>query len=135
MNDKSSLQKQDTDPAESSEWLESLQAVIERKVFVSKVFAVMLVAAVAVTPWLTILINDMQADLFAQELAGQAVRQAIFLQEVAHPQVRFSLAGDEGKAEHILCDRHQIGQALTNVLKKRGAESRPLFKACSEHNE
>ena len=27
------------------------------------------------------------------------------------------MAGDEGKAEHILCDRHQIGQALTNVLK------------------
>ena len=31
MNDKSSLQKQDTDPAESGEWLESMQAVIERE--------------------------------------------------------------------------------------------------------
>jgi len=30
MNDKSSLQDQDVDPAESTEWLESMQAVIER---------------------------------------------------------------------------------------------------------
>ncbi len=30
MNVESSLQTQDADPAESSEWLESLQAVIER---------------------------------------------------------------------------------------------------------
>ena len=55
--------------------------------------------------------------VFRSEDVLDLVRQAIFLQEVAHPQVQFSLAGDDGKPEHILCDRHQIGQAMTNVLK------------------
>ena len=55
--------------------------------------------------------------VFRSEDVLDLVRQAIFLQEVAHPQVDFALAGDEGRPVHILCDRHQIGQALTNVLK------------------
>jgi hypothetical protein len=32
-------------------------------------------------------------------------------------------------------DRVVWVEYLTNVLKKRGAEWRPLFTACSEHNE
>jgi MoxR-like ATPase len=40
-----------------------------------------------------------------------------------------SIVKDEEK------DRTTWQEYLTNVLKKRGAEWRPLFKACSEHNE
>ena len=73
--------------------------------------------------------------VFRSEDVLDLVRQAIFLQEVAHPQVEFALAGDDGKAELILCDRHQIGQALTNVLKNaveaveaRAREAGPDFR-------
>ena len=40
-----------------------------------------------------------------------------------------SIVKDEEK------DRTTWQEYLTNVLKKRGADWRPLFKACSEHNE
>ena len=55
--------------------------------------------------------------VFRQEDALDLVRQALFLQEVAHPQVDFALTGDEGGPVVISCDRHQIGQAMTNILK------------------
>jgi len=55
--------------------------------------------------------------VFRQEDILDLVRQALFLQEVAHPQIDFGLSTDlEGPVE-IKCDRHQVGQALTNVLK------------------
>ncbi|EHJ58756.1 periplasmic sensor signal transduction histidine kinase [Novosphingobium pentaromativorans US6-1] len=43
-------------------------------------------------------------------------RQALFLQEVARPDIRFSFSSDAGIGT-IDCDRHQFGQAMTNVLK------------------
>jgi two-component system nitrogen regulation sensor histidine kinase NtrY len=43
-------------------------------------------------------------------------RQALFLQEVSRPDIGFSFSADEG-VETIACDRHQFGQAMTNVLK------------------
>ena len=43
-------------------------------------------------------------------------RQALFLQDVAHPQVEFVFAAD-ADIPVIACDRHQFGQAMTNVLK------------------
>lgn len=73
--------------------------------------------------------------VFRSEDILDLIRQAIFLQEVAHPQISFALGGDEGEAVHILCDRHQIGQALTNVLKNaveaveaRGRDAEPDFR-------
>lgn len=73
--------------------------------------------------------------VFRSEDILDLVRQAIFLQEVAHPQITFALGGDEGTAVHILCDRHQIGQALTNVLKNaveavetRARDAEPDFR-------
>lgn len=54
---------------------------------------------------------------FRQEDALDLVRQALFLQEVAHSQIDFGLSieGDDGF--QLSCDRHQLGQAMTNVLK------------------
>ena len=54
---------------------------------------------------------------FRQEDAVDLLRQSLFLQEVAHPQVDFHLSGDLDRPCIIACDRHQFGQAMTNVLK------------------
>lgn len=43
-------------------------------------------------------------------------RQALFLQEVARPDIGFSFSSDPAIGT-IDCDRHQFGQAMTNVLK------------------
>lgn len=43
-------------------------------------------------------------------------RQALFLQEVARPDIDFLFAAAPGIGA-IDCDRHQFGQAMTNVLK------------------
>jgi two-component system nitrogen regulation sensor histidine kinase NtrY len=53
--------------------------------------------------------------VFRGEDAVDLARQALFLQEVAHPEIDYHLSGDaEAPVE---CDRHQFGQAMTNVLK------------------
>ncbi len=57
--------------------------------------------------------------VFRQEDGVDLVRQNLFLQEVAHPEVDYSLAIDPDIAA-IACDRHQFGQAMTNVLKNAG---------------
>lgn len=54
---------------------------------------------------------------FRQEDALDLVRQALFLQEVAHSEVDFALSLDELNSAVINCDRHQFGQAMTNVIK------------------
>ncbi len=53
---------------------------------------------------------------FRQEDAVDLVRQALFLQEVAHPEYTYSFTAEEN-IPPIECDRHQFGQAMTNVLK------------------
>ena len=54
---------------------------------------------------------------FRPEDALDLVRQSLFLQEVAHPEVDYRLLAVESGPLRILCDRHQLGQALTNTLK------------------
>jgi two-component system nitrogen regulation sensor histidine kinase NtrY len=54
--------------------------------------------------------------VFRPEDPVNLVRQALFLQEVAHPEIRYTFES-EGGVGAILCDRHQLGQAMTNVLK------------------
>jgi len=55
--------------------------------------------------------------VFRPEHVHDLVKQALFLQEVAHPEIDFHLSS-EGEIElQIDCDRHQVGQAMTNVLK------------------
>jgi len=55
--------------------------------------------------------------VFRQEDAVDLVRQALFLQEVGHPEIAYSFAAEEDGSHLIACDRHQFGQAMTNVLK------------------
>ncbi|SFG32948.1 two-component system, NtrC family, nitrogen regulation sensor histidine kinase NtrY [Novosphingobium sp. CF614] len=54
--------------------------------------------------------------IFRAEDPVALTRQALFLQEVARPDITFSFASDPG-VPIIDCDRHQFGQAMTNVLK------------------
>ena len=54
--------------------------------------------------------------LFRGEDPVDLARQSLFLQEVAHPAINFAFAADTDLGI-IACDRHQFGQAMTNVLK------------------
>ena len=54
--------------------------------------------------------------VFRTEDGVDLVRQALFLQEVAHPEIAYSFTA-QADIPPIHCDRHQLGQAMTNVLK------------------
>jgi len=54
--------------------------------------------------------------IFRSEDAVDLARQAMFLQEVARPDISFQF-NVMGSISPVLCDRHQFGQAMTNVLK------------------
>ncbi|MGB7407437.1 MAG: ATP-binding protein, partial [Pontixanthobacter sp.] len=55
--------------------------------------------------------------VFRTEDALDLVRQSIFLQDVAHPEITFAFSPQCAPRQMMSCDRHQIGQALTNILK------------------
>jgi two-component system nitrogen regulation sensor histidine kinase NtrY len=58
----------------------------------------------------------MPKPVFRIEAMDDIARHALFLHEVAHPDIRFAFTMD-GKDSEMVCDRRQIGQALTNVVK------------------
>ncbi|WP_144094875.1 ATP-binding protein [Croceicoccus sediminis] len=53
---------------------------------------------------------------FRSEDVSDLVRQAMFLQEVGNPEIGYRFEAEDGDTM-IACDRHQVGQAMTNVLK------------------
>ncbi len=76
--------------------------------------------------------------VFRNEDAGDLVRQSLFLQEVAHPAIDFIFTG-ESRPTELHCDRHQVGQAMTNVLKNaveaieaRAKAAEPDYRGCIE---
>jgi two-component system nitrogen regulation sensor histidine kinase NtrY len=58
----------------------------------------------------------MPKPVFRDESLVDVVRQAVFLHEVAHPEIRFSFLGPNEPVV-LACDRRQLGQAFTNILK------------------
>jgi two-component system nitrogen regulation sensor histidine kinase NtrY len=54
--------------------------------------------------------------VFRNEDPADLARQALFLQEVARPDITFVFTA-RPDLDMIACDRHQFGQAMTNVLK------------------
>jgi len=58
----------------------------------------------------------MPKPLFRRENMAEVARHSLFLHEVAHPAIRFSLDAPE-EPPIMVCDRRQIGQALTNIVK------------------
>jgi len=57
----------------------------------------------------------MPKPVFHPESLIDLTRQAVFLHEVAHSDIAFRL--DTPEAAPLVCDRRQIGQALTNIIK------------------
>jgi two-component system nitrogen regulation sensor histidine kinase NtrY len=58
----------------------------------------------------------MPKPTFRRENLADIARHSLFLHEVAHPAIRFSLDAPD-IAPAMVCDRRQIGQALTNIVK------------------
>jgi two-component system nitrogen regulation sensor histidine kinase NtrY len=58
----------------------------------------------------------MPKPVFRREDLADNARQVMFLHEVAHPGIGFVLHGDDPGPD-LVCDRRQIGQALTNIVK------------------
>lgn len=54
--------------------------------------------------------------VFREENFVDLVRQAIFLQEMAHPEIAFATTNDSDNIP-LFCDRRQIGQSITNIVK------------------
>jgi two-component system nitrogen regulation sensor histidine kinase NtrY len=58
----------------------------------------------------------MPKPVFREENIHDIARAALFLHEVAHPGITFSLDPPSGEI-HFVCDRRQLSQALTNIVK------------------
>ena len=58
----------------------------------------------------------MPKPVFRREAVADIARHALFLHEVAHPDVRFEFHSASPNME-LVCDRRQLGQALTNIVK------------------
>ena len=58
----------------------------------------------------------MPKPVFREENVHAIARQALFLHEVAHPGVTFAIEPRDGEFP-MVCDRRQLAQALTNVVK------------------
>jgi two-component system nitrogen regulation sensor histidine kinase NtrY len=58
----------------------------------------------------------MPKPMFRAEAIVDIARQALFLHEVAHPGIRFTLDAPD-PSPTLVCDRRQLGQALTNIVK------------------
>ena len=74
----------------------------------------------------------MPKPVFRHENIHDIARQALFLHEVAHPSITFTIEPATGDFE-MVCDRRQLGQALTNVVKN-GVEAIEARKNRGEHS-
>jgi two-component system nitrogen regulation sensor histidine kinase NtrY len=74
----------------------------------------------------------MPKPVFRQENVHEIARQALFLHEVAHPAITFQLDPPQGQFE-MVCDRRQLAQALTNVVKN-GVEAIESRRNRGEHS-
>jgi two-component system nitrogen regulation sensor histidine kinase NtrY len=74
----------------------------------------------------------MPKPVFREEDVHEIARQALFLHEVAHPAVSFALDPPTGDFR-MVCDRRQLAQALTNVVKN-GVEAIESRRNRGEHS-
>lgn len=72
----------------------------------------------------------MPKPVFRREAVSDIARHALFLHEVAHPDIRFEFHADDNDLE-LVCDRRQLGQALTNIVKNsvEAIEPKPALDA------
>ena len=74
----------------------------------------------------------MPKPVFRDENVHEIARQSLFLHEVAHPAVTFVLEPPQGEFR-MVCDRRQLAQALTNVVKN-GVEAIEGRRNRGEHS-
>lgn len=74
----------------------------------------------------------MPTPVFHEESLPEIARQSIFLAEVAMPDIRFRLDAPASMPPFV-CDRRQIGQVFTNLLKN--ASEAIVSKAEKQHDE
>jgi len=74
----------------------------------------------------------MPKPVFRLENVHEVARQSVFLHEVAHPAIAFALEPPQGDFE-MVCDRRQLAQALTNVVKN-GVEAIESRRNRGEHS-
>ena len=74
----------------------------------------------------------MPKPVFREENVHEIARQALFLHEVAHPAITFSLDPPQGEFS-MVCDRRQLAQALTNIVKN-GVEAIEARRNRGEHS-
>ncbi len=74
----------------------------------------------------------MPKPVFREENVHDIARQALFLHEVAHPAISFALDPAQGSFA-MVCDRRQLAQALTNVVKN-GVEAIEARRNRGEHS-
>lgn len=72
----------------------------------------------------------MPKPVFRREAVGDIARHALFLHEVAHPDIRFEYQADLPDLD-MVCDRRQLGQALTNIVKNavEAIEQKPVSES------
>ncbi|MEO9600929.1 ATP-binding protein [Parasphingorhabdus sp.] len=58
----------------------------------------------------------MPKPVFREENLDDILKQALFMQDVAWPSIAFSFVADD-QPMSLVCDRRQLGQALTNIIK------------------
>lgn len=74
----------------------------------------------------------MPKPVFREENVHEIARTALFLHEVAHPGIAFTLDPAQGDIR-MVCDRRQLAQALTNVVKN-AVEAIESRRNRGEHN-
>ncbi|HEX8842727.1 MAG TPA: HAMP domain-containing protein, partial [Sphingomicrobium sp.] len=74
----------------------------------------------------------MPKPAFREENVHEIARQALFLHEVAHPGIIFTLDPPQGEFR-MVCDRRQLSQALTNLVKN-GVEAIESRRNRGEHS-
>ena len=74
----------------------------------------------------------MPKPVFRDENVHEIARQSLFLHEVAHPAITFVLEPPHGDFR-MVCDRRQLAQALTNVVKN-GVEAIEGRRNRGEHS-
>tara|TARA_R110000796_G_scaffold14011_10_gene45327 strand:+ start:9144 stop:11378 length:2235 start_codon:yes stop_codon:yes gene_type:complete len=58
----------------------------------------------------------MPKPVFREENLDDILKQALFMQDVAWPSIAFKFIADDEPLS-LVCDRRQLGQALTNIIK------------------
>ena len=74
----------------------------------------------------------MPKPIFREENVHDIAKQALFLHEVAHPAITFEFDPPVGDFR-MVCDRRQLGQALTNIVKN-GVEAIEGRRNRGEHS-